>query len=458
MVTGSRLWTGLRRLWASVAFRLALNYGVLALLTLVSVLSVFYLQTVGVMEQRVLRQIAISHQQLVSQFEQGGHEALQREIQRLTADGVDSDSEIYLLLDAQGRQIAGNHTLDPALVTRMLQRDSQVHAYPFGRASAHRLSDGSVLVIGNDLQDLRQFESLVGNATQAAALLAVLLVVGGTALFRDLLERQVASIRRTVATVSEGELAERIRPRTQDDEFARLEQDINHMLDRIVGLMDGVRHVSNTIAHNLRTPLTRILTRLRAVQKPGTPPEALREATQTAIAEIEELTTVFEKLLQIAEAEAGARRQHFEPVGLHALLTDVVELYEAVAEDSGSHIDYRPIQELTVIGDRDLLASAFANLVDNALKHAGPGARVELRTFEQRGRAVVTISDNGPGIPAGSHGLLGTRFHRLSDDTPGHGLGLASVKAIVQLHGADLHFENANPGLRVRVALPLLPA
>lgn len=452
-------WAGLRRLWASVAFRLALNYGVLALLTLVSVLSVFYLQTVGVLEQRVSRQIEISQQQLVSQFDQGGPEALLREIQRLSGDGVDSDSEIYLLIDAQGRPVAGNHELAPELLASLSAHGTQtlVRAYPFGRASAQRLPDGSLLVVGNDLNDLRRFESLVGNASRAAALLAVLLVIGGTALFRDMLERQVAAIRRTVATVSEGELAERIRPRAQDDEFARLEQDINRMLDRISGLMDGVRHVSNTIAHNLRTPLTRILSRLHAAQRPGVSAEALREATQAAIAELEDLTTVFEKLLQIAEAEAGARRQHFEPVALHALLTDVVELYEAVAEDSGSHIDYQATQELTVIGDRDLLASALANLVDNALKHAGAGAQVALRMFEHKGQAVVTVSDNGPGIPAHEHERLGQRFHRLSGDTPGHGLGLASVQAIVQLHGAQLTFEDAAPGLRVRLKLPLLP-
>ncbi|MFP5476714.1 MAG: sensor histidine kinase, partial [Gammaproteobacteria bacterium] len=166
---------------------------------------------------------------------------------------------------------------------------------------------------------------------------------------------------------------------------------------------------------------------------------------------------VFQKLLQIAEAEAGARRRAFAPVALHAIADDVVELYEAVADSQGARLLREPTEEAWVDGDRDLLAGAIANLVDNALKYGGPGCSVRLGTAMAAGQAIVDVQDDGPGVPEADLARIGERFTRLQPELPGHGLGLANVRAVATLHGGRLVAEGAQPGLRMRLVLPVQP-
>jgi signal transduction histidine kinase len=200
-----------------------------------------------------------------------------------------------------------------------------------------------------------------------------------------------------------------------------------------------------------------VLVRLRAAETGLAADDPQREAVATAIRELEELAVVFEKLLQIAEVEAGARRQQFAPVALHVIADDVAELYEAVAEMQGITLLREPADMALALGDRDLLAGAAANLLDNALKYAAngrTGATVRIGTHTVDGRAQLFVQDDGPGIPPAEYERIGVRFHRLDRSTPGHGLGLASVKAVVALHGGRLAFGDARPGLRACIDLP----
>lgn len=450
---------GLRPWRHSAALRLALAFAGMSMLIMVITLSVFYIRTVVLLEQRTLRQIAASTQQLEARFEQGGREALVQAIEESLGDGEDSDRELLVLLDAEGHRIAGSTRFaDPPASGSNIEEQTLLrggHPSP-GYLTTRRLPDGSRLVVGHDRSEQLQMAELVGDAIKAATFLALLLVVGGTYLFRDLLEQRIGALRNTAAQVAAGQLAERVQPSDRDDEFALLEHDINRMLDRIESLMQGVRHVSDTIAHNLRTPLTRALARLHEAQREGSDPETLRAASAATIRELEQLNTIFHKLLQIAEAEAGAQRQQFALQSLHAIAADVVELYAAVAEEQGCALQLVGSDPGQVLGDRDLLASAIANLVDNALKYSAqtPGARVEVAVRAHDGTVELCVRDNGPGVPAAALARLGQRFFRLDERLPGTGLGLASVSAIVQLHGASLAFEDAAPGLRVRMKLP----
>jgi signal transduction histidine kinase len=464
----------LRQLWRSVGFRLAFYYGLLVAITMLAALAIVYMQTVGVLQQRMVRQVATSMQQLMVRYDARGADGVAGEISNALSDGRNSDNEIYLLTDRDGNKRAGNLDQMPSAAPdagdgvhrRVVRAGQTVVAYIVIR----HLPDGGQLVVGHDLRDQESIESLVASASAAAGIVAVLLLIGGTFVFRQELERSVGAVRRTAARIAAGELQERVAPSGQDDEFALLEHDINAMLDRIQSLMDGVRHVSNTIAHNLRTPLTRVLVRLRAVEgalqaQDGKDPQGTqdpqREAVATAIRELEELAVVFEKLLQIAEVEAGARRQQFAPVALHVIADDVAELYEAVAEARGIVLLREPTDMAVALGDRDLLAGAAANLLDNALKYAGnavegaAGATVRIGTHTVDGRAQLFVQDNGPGIPAAEYERIGVRFHRLDRSTPGHGLGLASVQAVVALHGGRLQFADARPGLRACIDLPM---
>ncbi len=448
----------LRQLWRSVGFRLAFYYGLLVAITMLAALAIVYMQTVGVLQQRMVRQVEASVQQLMVRYDARGADGVAGEISNALSDGRNSDNEIYLLTDRAGTKLAGNLDQMPSAAPdagdgvhrRVVRAGQTVIAYIVLRP----LPDGGQLVVGHDLRDQESIESLVASASAAAGIVAVLLLIGGTFVFRQELERSVGAVRRTAARIAAGELQERVAPSGEEDEFALLEHDINAMLDRIQSLMDGVRHVSNTIAHNLRTPLTRVLVRLRAVEAALQAQDPQREAVATAIRELEELAVVFEKLLQIAEVEAGARRQQFAPVALHVIADDVAELYEAVAEMQGIALLREPADIAVALGDRDLLAGAAANLLDNALKYAGTGATVRIGTHTVDGRAQLFVQDNGPGIPAAEYERIGVRFHRLDRSTPGHGLGLASVQAVVALHGGKLQFADARPGLCACIDLP----
>lgn len=446
----------LRPLWRSVGSRLAFYYGCLVVITIMAALAIIYLQTVGVMHQRMARHVTLTAQQLMANVSEGGFDAASAAIARALTDDHDAENEIYLLIDGEGRRLAGNLDRLPDAtgagpVQRRVERGGRsVNAY----LVSHALPGGGVLVVGQNLRDQEMIESLVARASAAAGIFAVLLLVGGTFVFRQELERHVGSIRLTARRIATaGRLQERVAESGEHDEFALLNREINAMLDRIESLMEGVRHVSDTIAHNLRTPLTRILVNLREAERvAGSAPG--REAVAAAIREVEDLTLVFEKLLQIAEAEAGARRRSFTQVSLDVIANDVLELYEAVADMQGAVLQREPADEALLQGDRDLLAGAVANLLDNALKYAGEGAVIRVGTLEKPDGFVLTVQDNGPGVPAAQLERLGMRFHRLDPQAPGHGLGLASVQAVAALHGGRLRFENADPGLRALIELP----
>ncbi len=449
----------LRRFWGSLGFRMASYYGLLVAITLLASLGIVYMQTVGVMYQRMTRHVASVGQQLSAHYGEGGTAALVAAIERDLADDVNSDSEVYLLTDAQGRKLAGN--IDRVVDTPMVPRGETMRAVVRAGqvVTAYLVSwpfpDGSLLVVGQDLRELENIESLVRSASTAAGIVALVLLVGGTFIFRQELDRSIAALRRTAARVGAGELQHRVEVSGGgQDEFALLHRDVNEMLDRIELLMNGVRHVSDTIAHNLRTPLTRIMLGLRTAESEGTPPAARQAAIAGAVRDIEDLTVTFEKLLQIAEVEAGAYRCKFAPVALGTIADDVLELYDAVAETQQAVLVREPAEPAPVQGDSDLLAGVVANLVDNALKYAGRDAVVRVGTAVVNDRVLLTVQDNGPGVPASEYTRMGTRFHRLDRATPGHGLGLASVQAVVALHGGELRFADAHPGLRVEIDLP----
>ena len=449
----------LRRLWSSVAFRLALNHGALVMVTMAVILALFYAQTVGVLMNRIDRHIQVTAQRLLSVAQREGVDQLARDIEDMLRDGMDTETEIFLLLDPAGGRRAGNATpmqVPVAASRQMVELRSMRDGRPVeARLRAWDLSDGSRLVVGSDLQHQREIERLIGRAIGWGAAIALLMTVGGAFAFRHALEQRIAGIRHTIVGIEAGDLGRRIPISPQEDEFARLNREINGMLDRLEQLMDGVRHVSNTIAHDLRTPLTRILLGLRAAE---THPGSDRtEALRSAASEIEELARVFDKLLSIAEVESGARRQRFGAVALDALVADTIEFYEPVAEAQDARLTLDASSGLQVMGDRDLLAGALANLLDNALKYGGDGTTVAVRLCREDHHIRLEVTDDGPGVPQEALARLGQRFFRAHrSELPGVGLGLASVAAVAGLHGGTLAVENARPGLRVALVLPLL--
>jgi signal transduction histidine kinase len=448
------------RLLNTVAFRLAMGYSALVLGAVAVISAVLYFGTVGVLVPGINAKLFAISERLTNHFETRGNAALQQEIQQLLTDGIDQDTEVYLLLGPDGQKIVGN--LSAWTSSKMpLDRLTDQTVTRYGRPSIsrllpHELPNGTTLVVGRDMQDVHEIEQLVLRALVIGGGIAVLLAIGGAVLFRQQLEHRVAAIRRTVLEIEAGDLSRRIPVLDAEDEFTRLNHGINQMLDQIQHLMDGVRDVSNAIAHDLRTPLGRIRSLLDEALRPGTTSEQLSETASAAIQGIDELIMVFDKLLQIAEAESGTRRQSFKPIALKEIVTGVVELYDAIAEEKGIALVIDIDSEPTTLGDKNLLASATANLIDNALKYAGSKATVRVRATQERNTVSIAVQDDGPGIPSKERAKVITRFYRLdrSRSLPGNGLGLSIVAAISHLHFGTLTLEDAGPGLIARIVLP----
>jgi signal transduction histidine kinase len=446
------------RWWSSIAFRQALIFGALVVFTMTVLLAVFYVQTVGVWQRRIDSQIETTTQRLTDYDKRSGSSALGNHINSLLGDGIDSDTEVYTVVAPDGHIVAGNLAVTPDITTqtRSISEHRVVRA---GRPSLSRLrvtalNDGGTLIVGRDMQDQHELEQLIRGAIYSGAIVTLLMAVVGALVFRRQLECRIGTIRETAARIERGDLAQRVPISAQQDEFARLSRDINAMLDRIHALMEGVRHVSNTIAHDIRTPLSRVLARLYTAQNAATPAEALPDAVGFAIAEIQDLNVVFDKLLRIAEVESGARRQTFTAVSLNEIAVNALELYDAVAEAKGLSLTHTLDTQPTVTGDGDLLANAVANLIDNAIKYTPSGGAIHVDTQRDGAFVTLTVRDNGRGIPEDERTRVGTRFYRLDRAVPGWGLGLASVLAIARLHGGSLQLEDAGPGLIARLVLP----
>ena len=446
------------RIWHSVAFRLALLCGGLVVASVLVLSSVFYFVSLGLLARNIDGKIMSITEKFSEDAETNGIFILAQRIESTLSDGVDSDVEILLLTNALGQKLAGNisgwtETSTPLdqTIDRVVKRGERLLP---SRIRLHKMTDGALLVVGRDMQDLSEIRSLIARAVVIGGVSAILLAILATLVFRWQLEQRIWAIRHTTQEIEAGNLDRRIVLAGIPDEFDRLSADINRMLDRIQHLMEGVRHVSNTIAHNLRTPLGLIRGHLEEALRGVPEQRKLEEAGHFAISAIDDLIVVLEKLLQIAEAESGARRQPFESVLLRTVVTDLLELYDAAAEALGVTLAVDIDGEPTLPGDKDLIAGILANLIDNALKYAGSPAKVSIQVRETAQAVSLIVQDNGPGIAVHERAKVLQRFYRLNSDRPGSGLGLSIVSAFTQLHDGTLFIEDAQPGLKVRIELP----
>lgn len=442
----------------SVITRLLIGYALLVAASFVALAAVFYIGTIGVLNRSIDAKVVSIAGRLAAEYEAQGGVRLAGAINRELSDGADSDSEIFFAVSGAGRPIAGNLAAPPPigaaydrLTTARVVRNGGAHR---ARLLAHRLADGGVLVVGRDLREQESIQAMVWEALATGGAAALILGIVGALWFRSQINRRIADIRLAAEAIEAGDLSRRI-PVAGHDEFGLLNRDINRMLDRIEQLMNGIRHVSNAIAHDLRTPLGRIRGKLDGALRAAAGGDAMAEAAHGAIADIDDLTQLFEKLLYIAEAESGMRDRQFGTVDLSEIALDMVELYDATAEERGILLSNATPHPAPARGDRNLLASAVASLIDNAIKHTGAGTTVIVRTFVADAVATIEVRDNGPGIPAAELPRVTERFYRLdrSRNRPGNGLGLSIVAAIVTLHRGTLSLHD-DAGLVARIALP----
>ena len=449
------------RAWfGSSLTRLVLAYGALSLLPILVMSVTFYQGTIGALDDNIAARIVTLSDRLYARYHALPAAEMAQEVERQLNDGLDSDREIFLLTTATGVRLAGNlSSWDSSTlplgqtVRRSVVRNGVSTA---AKLIVRRLDDGSLLVVGHDL--VRQ-ETIRGFAYRSLAwggALALLLVAAGAVLLRHQIAQRLGAIRRAAHAIAEGDMQRRVVV-TDTDEFGLLSTDINHMLDQIGQLMDGIRHVSNAIAHDLRTPLGRIRSRLDAALHQAHSVPVLAGAASGAIEDIDRLIQLFERLLQIAQAEAGVRSQSFERVDLVRIVEDMVDMYDDTADEHGIVLSASvPGFPVWVIGDRNVLANAVASLIDNAIKYAGPGASVEVWCDEEAHHNSIGVRDNGPGIPEDEYDNVVQRFYRIdkSRHLPGNGVGLAIVRATALVHDGALVFSPATPGLIAQLRLP----
>jgi signal transduction histidine kinase len=319
------------------------------------------------------------------------------------------------------------------------------------------LGDGYRLIVGEELERAEALDGILirGFAWTFLGVL-VLGMLGGYGLSRDM-HRRLSAISSTAEAIIDGDLRRRVPVRRSDDDLDRMAVTINRMLDRIGDLMDSVRQVSNDIAHDLRTPMTRLRNRLEAGLTGAEPPGAVMEA---ALQDLDGILDTFTALLRIAQVEGSARRAGFRPLDLAAVCHTVVEAFAPAAEDAGQTVTLAAPAPVTIVGDAELLTQMLVNLVENALRHTPEGSHIRVSADARGATAVLTVVDDGPGIPEAERERVFDRFYRLerSRSTAGSGLGLAMAAAVARLHRAQIELGDAGPGLEVEVAFPSGPA
>ncbi|WP_309603877.1 ATP-binding protein [Phenylobacterium sp.] len=317
------------------------------------------------------------------------------------------------------------------------------------------LSDGNRLLVGDEEERIEALDGALLRGFIGAFLGVIVLgAVSGYALSRGV-HRRLAAISTTAEAIIDGDLARRVPVRGANDDLDRLALTFNRMLDRIAGLMESLKQVSSDIAHDMRTPLTRLRQKLEA----GLAAPAERgQALEGALGDLDSILDTFAGLLRIAQIEGGARRAAFRPGDLAAIAATVVEAFAPSAEDAHQTLRLEAAGPVPVIGDPELLTQMLVNLVENALRHAGVGAAVRVIAARADGASMLSVIDNGPGVPDLERERLFDRFYRLeaSRSTPGSGLGLALVAAVAKLHGAEVRLIGRTPGLEARVTFPKL--
>lgn len=404
---------------------------------------------------------------LAGKFDAGGKDQI---IKTLATNGSDAaeNSRVFLFVSARGENIAGNligwpddadipfdnevHNvwIDEQFIPQTLYDDDA-----FWPVIAREFSDGSRLLLGRNTEqdeELQEITEFLITVMSVAVLLALIL---GISVGRTILGRMDV-ISRTAGQIMSGDLAQRVPVSTKNDEFDALATQLNSMLDRIQQLIKGIREVTDNIAHDLRSPLTRLRNRLEVTRlEPRTEPE-YRDAIDKGIEDADSLIKTFNALLGIAQTEAGNHRTEWKRVRLDTLASDLADLYRPVAEERGQKFVFAAGPEVELTGSRDLLAQAIGNLLENAIKYTPDKGTVQLVISATAESIEVSVSDTGPGIPESEREHVLERFVRLENSrhTAGNGLGLSLVSAVAKLHRAELQFSDNAPGLRVTLRFP----
>ncbi len=453
------------KLLQTSTFRLAAVYLTVFAISVGAVLAYIYWNTAILLERQTEDTVEAEVQGLAEQYRIRGPRGL---LEIIKARSEEADGAVYILTNAVGRKLAGN--LQALPVEAVGERGTIDFKFPYetgrgmvdhtARAFFIRLEGGFQLVVGRDVEERRQFNRIIRTSLLWALGLTLVLGVGGGLVMSRNFLRRVDEINGASRAIMAGDLGERMPVSGTGDEIDRLSESLNEMLDQISRLMTGMKEVSSNVAHDLRTPLTRLRSRAEDALRSSSPADH-RAALEDNIAEADGLLTTFNALLSIARAEAGQMREGFQDTDLVALLEDLVELYGPIAEEAGGTLVLEAPQTALVRADRQLVAQAMTNLLDNAMKYGRdvktsvPVVTIRI-TPSNGGGWIVDVADTGSGIDATDRERVKGRFVRLdkSRTEPGSGLGLALVDSVMKLHGGDFEIASEDPGLVAKLHFP----
>lgn len=455
-----------RKLFHSYTFRLALLYALIFSSSTLILFYFFYLFTASYMTQQMDNTIEAEIQGLAERYDRDGLEGLTRLIAERVNRSQGTGNSLYLLTTYTLEPLVGNldrWPLEASIDNEKwlefsLEVNEQTDETHLARARIFRLPGRYGLLVGRDIHQLTQAKLRIVQAlTWGLAIMVLLAFVGGLVLSRRTV-RNIERINQTARSIMSGNLSRRVEITNRNDDFDQLAANLNQMLDRIQTLMEDIRRVSDNIAHDLRTPLTRLRQHMEEARRQVDSESISAISLESSIREADSLLTTFNALLRIARIEAGQVTTDFAVLDYRTLVEDVVEFYEPLAEEKNQFLTVDAGNTIKTMGDRDLLFQALANVIENAIKYTQESGHISVVLSQLDNDAVITIADNGPGIPAEERERVFRRFYRLdrSRSTAGNGLGLSMVAAVVTMHQGQIRLMDNDPGLKTVMQFPLL--
>ncbi|MBX3554133.1 MAG: HAMP domain-containing histidine kinase [Pseudolabrys sp.] len=466
--------TALGKLFRTTTFKLTLVYLTVFALFAAFLLGYFALNTRRLVTEQITDTVDAEITGLSEQYRQGG---IRRLVLVIEGRSRRPGSSLYLVTTFQGEALAGNiGSLAPGILDKpgwtetVYRRQEETEgAEHHALVRVFQLPGGFRLLVGRDLEEReRLYHIIVSAGRWSVALVIVLGLAGGLFVTRRVL-RRVDAMTDTSRTIMAGDLSGRLPIAGTGDEIDRLALNLNVMLERIEALMHGLKEVSDNIAHDLKTPLTRLRNRCEQALRGDHNDTEYRAALEQTIEESDRLISTFDALLMIARAESGQARDNMTELDAAELARSIGELYEPLADEKGIALAVEAEQPVPLKGNRELISQALANLVDNAIKYSEPETKSEgaaeegaslpdivIRAESDGGKVLLTVADRGPGIPEADRARAIERFVRLerSRSLPGSGLGLSLAAAVARLHGGELTLSDNNPGLKSIIALP----
>ncbi len=461
----------IRRLLNTTVFRLSLVYALLFSLIAALAMGSIYWVAMEHIKQQTDTRLQLESDLLVNLYRTGTMDTLREGIKLRNQDQDRPEPRFYVYALSNSPQQAFSKELMPEYFTdggrqlfdtltfrqvlKMVNVNMAVRENDEARTLVTRLPGGFQLLVATDMSEQNALlDKMYRSIWLAMAVIFTLAILGGALMGYGVL-RRIDSVRRTADNIINGDLSQRMTVTSRNDEFDRLSVVLNTMLQRLEQLMKATREVTDNLAHDLRNPLNRLRNRLEASRFQPPDSEHFQQLQQDALQDVDDLIKTFNALLGIAQAESGTHRDDWTDVNIGQLISDMGELYEAVAEEQDISFNYHADSGLILHGNRQLLAQAITNLLDNAVKYTPTGGEIKLHAERQANQIVITVSDSGSGIPAEQHERVFERFVRLDNarSTPGNGLGLSLVKAVADLHGASIELQDNKPGLRVILKL-----